>query len=492
MPRIRSLLIANRGEIAVRIIRTARRLGIRTIAVYSEADAHALHVRMADQSVCVGPPPAADSYLRIDRIIEAAQLTNADAIHPGYGFLSENPDFAKAVESAGILFIGPSAQAIRDMGDKLAAKRLAQSADVPVLPGTENPVMESNTASEVAHKIGFPVLIKAAAGGGGKGMRIVHNEGELAASLERAQSEARSAFGNPAVFIEKYLEAPHHIEIQVFRDTFGNAVYLFERECSIQRRHQKVIEEAPSPLISEELRRRMGEAAVRLAHACNYWGAGTVEFLVDADENFYFLEMNTRLQVEHPVTEMITGHDLVAWQIAVAEGQSLPVPQDQLRLHGHAVELRVYAEDPAYQFLPSTGCLFRYRIPTAPFVRVDTGVEEGDEVSRHYDPLLAKLIVWGMDRDEALQRMEAAIRDYEVGGVKTTLPFGLWAIRHPQFRKGCYTTHFVSAFFSSNELPDWSETTTRRAVALAHHLFQTPKPCYPRIPISSWRHRRYQ
>ncbi len=490
MKPIRSILIANRGEIAVRVIQTARRLGIRTVAVYSDADARALHVRMADVAYRIGPPPAADSYLRIDRILEAAHATGADAIHPGYGFLSENPRFAEAVEAEGLVFIGPTPDAIRRMGDKLAAKQLARAADVPVLPGTDAPIRDAAEALEVARRIGFPVLLKAAAGGGGKGMRIVRAESEFAENLARAQSEARSAFGDDAVFIEKYLEAPHHIEIQIFRDTHGNGVYLFERECSVQRRHQKVIEEAPSPLMTPELRKAMGEAALRLAAACDYRGAGTVEFLVDDRRNFYFLEMNTRLQVEHPVTEMITGHDLVAWQVRVAEGRPLPVAQEDLHLRGHAIELRVYAEDPAQQFFPSTGRLFHYQEPRAPFVRVDAGVSAGDEVSRFYDPLLAKLIVWGNDRSEAIQRMEAAISAYEVGGVRTTLPFGLFVMRHPAFVSGRYNTHFVAQHFQPEDLPDWTNGEYEAAAALAFHLFHTPPVRYPQVPPSPWRNRR--
>jgi len=487
---IRKILVANRGEIAVRIMHTARRLGIATAAIYSEADASALHVRTADEAVCVGPPEPARSYLDIEKIIQAALERGADAIHPGYGFLSENADFARAVSEAGLIFIGPPAEAITLMGDKLAAKRLARRAGVNVLGGTDEPIRDAATARQVAEQIGFPVLLKAAAGGGGKGMRIVRTPETLTESLERAQSEARSAFGNDAVFIEKYLESPHHIEIQIFRDAHGRSVYLFERECSIQRRHQKVIEEAPSPLMTPQLRREMGAAALRLAEACGYVGAGTVEFLVDDDRNYYFLEMNTRLQVEHPVTEMITGQDLVAWQIAVAEGKPLPATQEDLSIRGHAIELRVYAEDPAQNFFPSTGRLFRYAPPVMPFVRVDSGVEEGDEVSRYYDPMLAKLVVWGATRTEAIRRMQAAVRAYEVGGVRTTLPFGLFVMSHPAFTEGAYNTHFVERHFRPDNLPQWSEHTEKAAAALAYLLSAAPTPRYPRVPDSPWWNRR--
>ncbi len=490
MAPIRKILVANRGEIAVRIMHTARQLGILTVAVYSEADAQALHVRTADEAVGIGPPEPSQSYLNGEKIIRAALERGADAIHPGYGFLSENADFARAVTAAGLTFIGPPAAAITLMGDKLAARRLARKMGVNVLSGTDAPVRDAEAARSVAEQIGFPVLLKAAAGGGGKGMRIVRAAKDLPEHLERAQSEARSAFGDDAVFIEKYLESPHHIEIQIFRDAHGQGVYLFERECSIQRRHQKVIEEAPSPLMTPQLRREMGAAALRLAEACNYVGAGTVEFLVDDDRNYYFLEMNTRLQVEHPVTEMITGQDLVAWQIAVAEGKPLPLRQEDLSIKGHAIELRVYAEDPAEGFFPSTGRLFRYAMPRMPYVRVDTGVETGDEVSRYYDPLLAKLIVWGRSRAEALRRMKAAIDAYEVGGVRTTLPFGLFVMNHPAFVEGRYNTHFVESHFRPEALPAWPESVERAAVALAHHLSARTLPRYPRVPDSPWWMRR--
>ncbi|HZD25451.1 MAG TPA: acetyl-CoA carboxylase biotin carboxylase subunit, partial [Alphaproteobacteria bacterium] len=421
----RKILIANRGEIACRVIRTARRLGIATVAVYSEADAGAMHVAMADEAVLLGPAPATESYLRADRIIEAAQRTGAEAVHPGYGFLSENAGFAEACAEAGITFIGPPAMAVRAMGEKAAAKAIMEKAGVPVVPGYHGEDQADDLLQQFAREIGYPVLIKAVAGGGGKGMRRVDDEDSFANALKGARREAKSAFGDDKVLVEKYLLRPRHIEVQVFADSHGEAVHLFERDCSIQRRHQKVVEEAPAPGMTAEMRRAMGEAAVAAAKAIGYVGAGTVEFIADvshglSEDRFYFMEMNTRLQVEHPVTEMITGQDLVEWQLRVAAGDPLPLAQDELNIDGHAVEVRVYAENPQKKFFPSTGRLHRLRPPEeGPHLRVDTGVREGDEVTIYYDPMIAKLIVWGRDRDAAVRRLCAALTETRVAGVTT-------------------------------------------------------------------------
>lgn len=443
---IKKVLIANRGEIAVRIMRTCHRLGISTVAVYSEADRRSLHVETADEAVFIGPSPAKDSYLNIERIIKAAHDTGADAIHPGYGFLSENDLFASAVEKAGLNFIGPSAESIKMMGNKLAAKRIAKSISIPMVPGSNDALMEPQAVKAIADQIGFPLLIKAAAGGGGKGMRIVHYENELGPQVERAMSEALASFGDGSVFIEKYITSPRHIEIQVMGDRHGNCIHLFERECSIQRRHQKIIEEAPSSILTPEKREMMGRDAVLIARACNYTGAGTVEFLMDEEGNHYFLEMNTRLQVEHPVTEMITGLDLVEYQIKVAEGHPLPHQQKDVTMEGHAVELRVYAENAAKGFIPSTGKLLKYNLPEGKSIRVDGGYEEGMDIPIHYDPMIAKLVAHGSSRKEAIEILKSAIRDYEIQGVDTTLAFGKFAISHPDFVSGNFDTHFVEKY----------------------------------------------
>lgn len=466
---MQKILIVNRGEIALRIMRTARRMGIRTVAVYSEADRHAPHVRFADEAVCIGPAPSAQSYLRGDKILEAARLTGAEGIHPGYGFLSENAGFAQQVADAGLIFIGPSPESIDMMGSKLAAKEAAKRFGVPMVPGIEEAITDVEMAKEIGQRVGYPILIKASAGGGGKGMRIVERAEDTQEQMERAISEAVSAFGDGSVFIEKYMSSPHHIEIQVLGDTQGNIVYLFERECSIQRRHQKVVEEAPSAILSPALRRAMGEAAVRVAKACNYVGAGTVEFLVDDQRNFYFLEMNTRLQVEHPVTEMITGLDLVEWQIRIARGEALSFTQEDLHIQGHALELRVYAEDPLNNFLPSVGTLHRYREPSGPGIRVDSGFTEGMEVPIYYDPMLAKLVVHAPTRAEAIQRMKTAIADYEVEGVATTLPFGRFVMDHPAFVGADYDTHFVQQYFTPEKLLD---SQRQEAEVAAHWALQ--------------------
>ncbi|HJW28739.1 MAG TPA: acetyl-CoA carboxylase biotin carboxylase subunit, partial [Saprospiraceae bacterium] len=440
---IEKILVANRGEIAVRIIRTIKRLGLKSVAVYSEADRQSPHVIMADEAICIGPPPSRESYLNIARILEAARETGAEAIHPGYGFLSENDQFAKAVDKAGLVFIGPSAESIRMMGNKLAAKQAAKQFDIPMVPGTDEAMANLKEAKAIAGKIGYPLLIKAAAGGGGKGMRIVRQSDELEAQVERAMSEALASFGDGSVFMEKYIGSPRHIEIQVMADQQGNTCYLFERECSIQRRHQKIIEEAPSSILTVEKRNQMGLDAVMVARSCGYVGAGTVEFLVDEKGQHYFLEMNTRLQVEHPVTEMITGLDLVELQIRIAEGHPLPFAQEDLQINGHAIELRVYAENAIEGFIPSTGTLTRYAPPSGPGIRVDDGYREGMEIPIHYDPMIAKLIVHAPNRIEAIEKMKEAIDAYTIDGVNTTLEFGKFAILHPDFVSGRFDTHFV-------------------------------------------------
>lgn len=440
---IHKVLVANRGEIACRIMRTCKRLGIKTVAVFSEADRKSPHVILADQAVCIGAPPSRESYLNMDKIIEAAVAQGADAIHPGYGFLSENDLFSKVVQEDGLIFIGPSPESISMMGNKLAAKKAAKAFNIPMVPGTDTPISDLNEVKKIADHIGFPLLIKAAAGGGGKGMRIVRQADELSSQVERAMSEALSSFGDGSVFVEKYVTSPRHIEIQVMADQHGQVIHLFERECSIQRRHQKVVEEAPSSILTPEKRERMGQDAILVAKSCNYTGAGTVEFLLDDTGNHYFLEMNTRLQVEHPVTEMITGHDLVEWQIRIAEGHPLPVRQEELHIQGHAVELRVYAESTVGGFVPSTGTLTRYRVPHGEGIRVDDGYHEGLEIPIHYDPMIAKLIVHAPSRVEAIERMNEAIKQYEIEGVETTLEFGQFAIMHPDFRSGQFDTHFV-------------------------------------------------
>ena len=437
------ILIANRGEIACRVIKTARRLGIRTVAVYSEADAGARHVALADEAYPIGPSPARQSYLVVEKIINAAKRSGAQAIHPGYGFLSENAGFAEACAQAGIVFIGPPPSAIRAMGSKSAAKALMESSGVPLVPGYHGADQDPAVLAAAAERIGYPVLIKASAGGGGKGMRIVESAAGFAAALASAKREASSSFGDDQVLVEKYLTKPRHIEIQVFADSHGNIVSLFERDCSIQRRHQKVVEEAPAPFMAPERRRSMGEAACAAARAIGYVGAGTVEFIAEGDA-FYFMEMNTRLQVEHPVTEAITGQDLVEWQLRVAAGGTLPLSQDQLSISGHAIEVRIYAEDPARDFLPSIGTLAHLRAPEeGPHVRVDTGIRAGDTISVHYDPMIAKLIVWDQDRPAAVRRLRRALADYEIVGVTTNIGFLAAIAAHPAFAAAELDTGFI-------------------------------------------------
>ncbi|MGO1750421.1 MAG: acetyl/propionyl/methylcrotonyl-CoA carboxylase subunit alpha [Marinobacter sp.] len=447
---LKKLLIANRGEIAVRVIRTAQALGYRTVAVYSEADANAMHTEIADEAVCIGPAQVAASYLNASAILDAARKTGADCIHPGYGFLSENADFSNACKEAGIVFVGPPAGAIELMGSKRRSKIAMQKAGVPVVPGYEGDNASDDELIAAATDIGYPLMIKASAGGGGRGMRLVEDESQLADNIKRARSESKQAFGDDELILEKAVIEPRHVEIQVFADQHGNAVYLGERDCSIQRRHQKVVEEAPSPFVTPELRASMGEAAVKAALACNYEGAGTVEFLVDNDRNFYFLEMNTRLQVEHPVTELITGQDLVSWQMTVAEGLPLPLAQDDIELNGHAIEVRLYAEDPSNGFTPQTGPLHIFKPAEGEGLRFDTGVRSGDEVTPHYDPMLAKVIVWGENRDEARRRLIRALEDTTVFGVTTNRYFLSRIIADSKFGAGEATTAFLQQEFSED------------------------------------------
>lgn len=472
---MKKILVANRGEIALRVMKTVKRMGIDTVAVYSTADRNAPHVKFADEAVCIGEAPSSESYLRGDKIIEVAKKLNVDGIHPGYGFLSENASFAESVEKNGITWIGPGSKAIKIMGSKLAAKDAVKAYDIPMVPGIDEAITDTEKAKKIARDIGFPILIKASAGGGGKGMRIVEKEKELEDQMKRAISEAESAFGDGSVFIEKYVSSPRHIEIQVLADTHGNCVHLFERECSIQRRHQKVVEEAPSVILDEALRKEMGEAAIQVAKACDYLGAGTVEFLFDENRNFYFLEMNTRLQVEHPVTEYITGVDLVEQQILVARGEELQFSQDDLKIKGHALELRVYAEDPLEDFMPSTGTLETYSIPVGEGIRLDNGFEEGMEVPIYYDPMLAKLITYGKTREEAIQMMIKAIDNYIVEGVSTTLPFGKFVFQHEAFRSGNFDTHFVKKYYSPEALKEETEEEAKLAALMALKQYMQDK-----------------
>ncbi|MRI00702.1 acetyl-CoA carboxylase biotin carboxylase subunit [Kriegella sp. EG-1] len=451
---MKKILVANRGEIALRVMKTIRKMGIKSVAVYSEADRNSPHVKFADEAVFLGNSASNESYLVIDKVIEAAKITAADGIHPGYGFLSENAEFARKVLENGLVFIGPKVHAIEVMGNKLSAKEAVKSYDIPMVPGIDEAVTDVTLAKKIAQKIGFPILIKAAAGGGGKGMRVVQTLEQLPEQMNRAISEAESAFGDGAVFIEKYVGSPRHIEIQVLADSHGNIVHLFERECSIQRRHQKVVEEAPSIVLTPAIRNAMGEAAIKVAKACDYLGVGTVEFLLDENKNFYFLEMNTRLQVEHPVTEMISGIDLVEQQIKVARGERLEFSQQDLAISGHALEVRVYAEDPMENFMPSIGVLSTYKKPVGAGIRVDDGFEEDMEVPIYYDPMLSKLISYGKNREEAIQLMIEAIELYEVEGVATTLAFGKFVCEHEAFKSGDFDTHFVKHHFSQEKMQE--------------------------------------
>ena len=469
----KKILIANRGEIACRVIRTCREMKIGTIAVYSDADKDALHVRMADEAYNIGPPASAQSYLSAEKIIEVAKRAGAEAIHPGYGFMSENAEFVREVTKAEITFIGPPPEAMEGLGGKMSARKIAIEADVPIVPGTTEPLVSFVEAKTTAAAIGYPVMLKASAGGGGKGMRLVFNESELKSALEGAQSEALAGFGDDAVYVEKAVVRPRHIEIQVFSDTHGNHVYLGERECSIQRRHQKVVEEAPSPINSAELRKAMGECAIKVSKAVNYVGAGTVEFLVsDLDKSFYFLEMNTRLQVEHPVTELVTGFDLVREQINVAWGEKLSFTQDDVSIRGHAIECRVYAEDPETNFMPSPGRIERLRLPHGPGVRDDGGVYEGADVSIYYDPMISKLAVHGRTRHEAIDRMRRALMEYEVGGIKTTLPFFRALMEDEEFIAGNLDTGFIPRFNERRTPAEISESDKDLAVIAAALAYQ--------------------
>jgi propionyl-CoA carboxylase alpha chain len=464
---MQKVLIANRGEIARRVIRTLKKMGIKTVAIYSDTDKDALHVREADEAVYVGASPSNESYLKQDVILAHCKTLGVDGIHPGYGFLSENAEFATKVNDAGITFIGPSPASMQVMGDKLEAKQAVKKFNVPLVPGVDKAIVDVQEAKEIALQVGFPILIKASAGGGGKGMRLVENIDSLEEQMRMAQSEARSSFGNDAVFIEKFVSKPRHIEIQVFGDTLGNYVYLFERECSIQRRHQKVIEEAPSSVLSTELRAKMGEAAIAVCKSCNYVGAGTVEFLLDANLDFFFLEMNTRLQVEHPVTEEITGLDLVEWQIRVARGERLPKLQNELAIHGHAIEIRLYAEDTFNGFTPDIGTLNRYRIPSGKNIRVDDSFEEGMEIPIYYDPMLAKLVVWDETREKAIARMIFAIDNYQVSGVKTNLDFCKYVLKHKAFTSGDFDTNFIKLYFETPELVNTAMQEEKKALESA-------------------------
>jgi propionyl-CoA carboxylase alpha chain len=492
---MKKVLVANRGEIARRVLRTLKKMNIKSVAIYSDADVNAPHVLEADEAVYVGKSPSAESYLQQDLILKICKDLGVDGIHPGYGFLSENAGFARKVKDAGMKLIGPSPESMELMGDKLSAKQAVKEYDVPLVPGVDEAISDIPAAKRIAAEVGYPILIKASAGGGGKGMRLVYEESEFEEQMILAQNEARSSFGDDAVFIEKFVNQPRHIEIQVFADQHGNAVHLFERECSVQRRHQKVVEEAPSAVLTPEIREKMGAAAVQVCKACNYEGAGTVEFLIDANLDFYFLEMNTRLQVEHPVTEEITGLDLVEWQIRVARGERLPKLQGELAINGHAVEIRVYAEDSLNGFTPDIGTLNRYRIPTGKSVRVDDAFEEGMEIPIYYDPMIAKLVVWGKTRTEAIDRAIKAIDDYQISGVKTTLDFGKFVLKHEAFRSGKFDTNFVKEHFSIPEL--MNNAMEEESVALQHaidsiwsHVNEFKNKAYASREISSsWKNR---
>ncbi|MDN3658192.1 acetyl-CoA carboxylase biotin carboxylase subunit [Ferruginibacter paludis] len=468
---MQKILVANRGEIALRILRTIRKMGIRSVAVFSEPDRNAPHVLYADEAVCLGPAPSTQSYLNGKAIIAFAKQLNVDGIHPGYGFLSENAAFAQMVEEAGIVFIGPSPEAMRIMGSKLAAKACVKKYNVPMVPGVDTAIEDVAMAKKTAAAIGYPVLIKASAGGGGKGMRVVEKEADFEEQMQRASSEATSSFGDGAVFIEKYVACPRHIEIQVLADKAGNTVHLFERECSIQRRHQKVVEESPSSILTPALRKAMGAAAVMVAKSCNYFSTGTVEFLMDEQLNFYFLEMNTRLQVEHPVTEMITGIDLVEEQIKIARGELLGFSQEDITINGHALELRVYAEDPFNNFLPSIGTLTTYSPPSGDGIRVDDGYKEGMSIPIYYDPMIAKLVTHGKNRIEAIQKMKEAIAAYKIEGVSTTLPFGSFVMQHDAFVSGKFDTHFVKTFYSPEKIKAQQQAKARAAAIVALHYW---------------------
>ncbi len=488
---MKKILVANRGEIALRILRTVKKMGIQSVAVYSEADRNAPHVLYADEAVCLGPAPSSQSYLDGDKIIAFCKELSVDGIHPGYGFLSENADFAQKVEDAGITFIGPGPEAMRLMGSKLAAKECVKQYNIPMVPGIDKAIEDVAFAKKRAGEIGYPVLIKASAGGGGKGMRVVDKESDFEEQMQRAISEATSSFGDGAVFIEKYVASPRHIEVQVVADKYGNVIHAFERECSIQRRHQKVVEETPSAIITPELRKQIGNAAVMVAKSCNYVSTGTVEFLMDDQLNFYFLEMNTRLQVEHPVSEMITGLDLVEEQIRIARGEKLSIKQEDLVMDGHAIELRVYAEDPLNNFLPSIGTLNKYQKPMGEGIRVDDGYEEGMTIPIYYDPLIAKLVVHGKTRTEAIQMMLQAIKDFKIEGVATTLPFGTFVFEHDAFFSGNFDTHFVNNYYTPEKLKEKQKANAEiAAIAALQHWMDKQKIVNPlENKSTSWKRR---
>ena len=480
------ILIANRGEIAVRIIRACKELGAATVAVYSDADRRSLHVALADEAYHIGGSAPGESYLVIDKILDVAKKSGAEAIHPGFGFLSENEEFAKRCEKAKIVFIGPSAKAIRLMGDKITARKIAQEAKVPLVPGSKGAVSDVE-ASVVVDEIGYPVMIKASAGGGGKGMRLVREKSEFESALRMARSEAGSAFGDDSVFVEKFVEEPRHIEIQIIADGHGNVLHLFERECSIQRRHQKVIEEAPSSAISARTRKKMGDVAIRIAKAVDYQGAGTVEFIMDQKQNFYFLEMNTRVQVEHPVTEMITGFDIVKWMIRIADGEKLPFKQKDIEMKGHAVECRVYAEDPETNFMPSPGVIDYLRVPSGPGIRDDSSIYSGCEITPHYDPMLSKLVVWADTRLAAIDKMASALREYMVIGVKTNIGFLIRVMEEEEFREGKIDTGYIERH---PELLKAQELEIEPVLIAAALSMQSPEPqgqAAEQRPVSNWK-----
>ncbi len=481
---MKKILIANRGEIAVRVIKTCQKMGISTVAIYSERDRDSLHVQMADEAFCVGPAPSAESYLQADKIIDICLNNQVDGIHPGYGFLSENASFVKKATDAGITFIGPSPEAIDLMGSKIASKQAVAEYGVPLVPGINDAVKDISEAQKVADQIGYPVLVKASAGGGGKGMRIVHDPKDLETQMKTAMSEAQSAFGDSAVFIEKFVTKPRHIEIQILADNHGNVIHLLERECSIQRRHQKLVEEAPSSVLTEKLRAEMGEAAVNVAKACNYSGTGTVEFLLDADHKFYFLEMNTRLQVEHPVTELITGLDLVEQQIRVARGEELTMKQEDIAANGHSIELRLTAEETANDFLPAVGKIETYIPPTQDFVRLDDFVYEGYEIPIYYDNMFAKLIVWGQDRTQAIQRMIEAIDSFKIEGIPTTLDFGRFVLKHPKFIEGDFDTNFIANYYTPEARSEQDAKLNKAAAIFTYVAFNDFKKVEPAQHIS--------
>jgi acetyl-CoA carboxylase biotin carboxylase subunit len=483
---LKKVLIANRGEIAVRIIRACREMGVSTVAIFSEIDRKALHVRLADEAYPVGPAKATESYLNMDKIFEVAKQSQADAIHPGYGFFAENYHFVRRVESEGLIFIGPPAEAVKLLGDKVAARKTMKNSGVPIVPGTEVEIGSDQQGESIAEEVGFPILIKAVGGGGGKGMRVVRDKKDLKSALRAASSEAKSAFADPRIYIEKYLERPRHVEIQILADKHGNVIHLGERECSIQRRHQKVIEESPSPVVDENMRQAMGNAAVTAAKASGYVNAGTIEFLVDSDRKFYFLESNTRLQVEHPVTELVTGIDLAKEQLRIASGMNLSYKQEDIRWKGSAIECRIYAEDTENNFLPSTGVVHSYWEPSGPGVRVDSGLYQGAEVSLFYDPLVSKLLTWGENRDEAIQRMKRALSEYRILGVATSIPFHLKVMDNPNFRKGEIHTHFIEDEFEKDKSKQPEEKSElAKAVAVFSALLDYEEKKHHKPVISS-------